>query len=176
MTAFNKTTISRNAFTAAFIVAAALTGMTASAHGGPSSQGPDAGPSKSMHKMSHHKGHGKQRGQRHGMRSLLKGLDLTEAQRDQIFEIRHANMPALREQRKQMRASRQALRALSVQANPDAADIQANTDALGKATAAMAALRVQTMNQVMNVLTDEQATSLRENMQKRKARGEHRRG
>jgi len=110
------------------------------------------------------------------MRSLLKGLDLTEAQRDQIFEIRHANMPALREQRKQMLASRQALKALSVQADTDAADVQAQSEALGKAAAAMATLRVQTMNQVMNVLTDEQATLLRERMQKRHARGDHRLG
>jgi len=160
---------------AALMVAAALAAVPVGAYAAAPAQYEPAGASEMMHKAGHHKGHGKHRG---GMRSMLKGLDLTEAQRDQIFEIRHASMPAFREQRKQMRAARQALRALSTQADVDAADLQAQTDALGRAVAAMAMLRVQSMNQVMNVLTEEQAATVREKMQAQaeRGRGQHRHG
>lgn len=176
MKAFTKKHTLLTGSVASLVLAAALTAFSVTVSAAPPSNGEPAGASKMMHKAGHHKGHGKQRGHRHGMRSLLKGLDLTEAQRDQIFEIRHANMPALREQRKQVRAARQSLKALSVQAEVDPAALQAQTDALGQSVAAMATLRVQSMNQVMGVLTEEQADQLREKMAKRQSKGQHRHG
>jgi len=174
MSAFPKKSALLTGSIASLVLAAALTAFSVTASAAPPAHGESAGGSKMMHKAGHHKGHGKQRGHRHGMRSLLKGLDLSEAQRDQIFEIRHANMPALREQRKQQRTARQTLKTMAIQGNVDPAALQAQTDALGQAVAAMAALRVQSMNQVMNVLTQEQAVQLRERMHKRQAKGQHR--
>src|SRR5919204_5125222 len=40
---------------------------------------------------------------------MLRGLDLTEAQRDQIFKIHHDQVPAMREQMKQVRHAREDL-------------------------------------------------------------------
>ena len=38
--------------------------------------------------------------------AFMRGLDLTEAQRDKIFEVRHAAAPMLREKGKQVREAR----------------------------------------------------------------------
>jgi Spy/CpxP family protein refolding chaperone len=96
----------------------------------------------------------------------LRGLDLSEAQRDQIFKIHYDQMPAMREQMKQVRHAREELMKASSAERFDDARARQAADALGKAVSAMAVMRAQTMNRVRAVLTPEQRSRLDERMQR----------
>lgn len=106
------------------------------------------------------------------MKLMLKGLDLSEAQRDQIFDIRHAAAPATRDAFKKMRQARKSLRELAMQGNASAEQIAQNTATLEQAVGELATVRTKTMSDVVSVLSDEQATKLRERMSRRGKRGE----
>lgn len=122
-------------------------------------------------------------GERHGPRGfdrfggdesgpLLRGLDLSDAQRDRIFELRHAQEPRQREQMKQLRASREALQALARSASFDAAQAQTLADQHAKAVSAMALTRAEFASKLRALLTPEQRKTLDE----RRARLEEERG
>jgi periplasmic protein CpxP/Spy len=98
----------------------------------------------------------------HGM--WLRGLDLTEAQRDQIFKIRYDQAPAMREQMKQVRHAREDLMKAASGERLDEARARQAADSLGKAVSTMAVMRAQTMNRVRAVLTPEQRARLDERM------------
>ncbi len=118
----------------------------------------------------------RQRGGRHGdVMRMLRGLDLTEAQRDKIFEIRHAQKPAMRTQMKAVQAARKDLRELALAPNYDAAKAQASADAFAKAMSRMALMRIDATRMVLVVLTPEQRKQLDERRAQRKAHG-HARG
>jgi len=107
-----------------------------------------------------------------GATRMLRGLDLSEAQRDQIFEIRHAQAPAMRAQMKAVHAARKDLRELALAPQYDAAQAQASADALAKATSQMALIRIDAMRKVLAVLTPEQ----RQKLDERRAQWQVRRG
>jgi len=116
-------------------------------------------------------------GMHHGARGdrtlrMLRGLDLSEAQRDQIFEIRHAQAPAMRAQMKAVHATRQELRELALAPEYDAAKAQASADALAKATSQMALMRIDMTRKLLAVLTPEQ----RQQLEERRAQWRARRG
>lgn len=112
-----------------------------------------------------------QRGERRDrMMRMLRDLDLSEAQRDQIFQIRHAQAPAMREQAKAMRAARKDLRELAMAPEYDAAKAQASADAMAKAMATMALMRVESTRKVLAVLTPDQRKKLDERREQWKAR------
>jgi protein CpxP len=115
-----------------------------------------------------------QRGGRHhgSEMRMLRGLDLTEAQRDQIFEIRHAQAPAMRAQMKAVHAARKDLRELALAPQYDAAKAQASADALAKATSQMALMRIDVTRKMLAVLTPEQ----RKKLDERHAQWQARRG
>lgn len=109
------------------------------------------------------------RGGRHdGAMRMLRGLDLTEAQRDKIFEIRHAQAPARRAQMKAVHAARKDLRELAMAPNYDAAKAQASADAFAKAMSQLALMRVDAARKVLAVLTPEQRKQLDERRAQRK--------
>ena len=116
--------------------------------------------------------------QRHdGPAMQLRRLDLSEAQRDQVFKIYHAQAPAFHEQMKQLRESRKVLREAASSDSYDAARAKAAADTQGKAVAQLALLRVQTAQQVRAVLTPEQRAKLdemRSHRGHREPRGERR--
>ncbi|MDX1376775.1 MAG: Spy/CpxP family protein refolding chaperone [Burkholderiales bacterium] len=117
------------------------------------------------------RGGAKHRGHRHdGMQRMLRGLDLSEAQRDQIFEIRHAQAPAMRAQMKTLHAARKDLRELALAPQYDAAKARASADALAGATSQLALMRIDTMRKVLAVLTPEQRKTLEERRAKWQAR------
>jgi len=97
----------------------------------------------------------------------LRGLDLSEAQRDQVFKIVHAQQPAMREQMKQMRQARRDLAEAATAERYDAARVQAAAEAQGKAATQLALMRAQTMQQVNQVLTPEQRAKLKERFEKK---------
>lgn len=96
--------------------------------------------------------HGGQSGARHAMGEL----DLTDAQKDQIFALRHAAMPALRDAMKTARASQQALRELahSGQFDPTKAETLANQAATARAQASLTRAKLQA--DIVALLTPEQ--------------------
>jgi periplasmic protein CpxP/Spy len=107
------------------------------------------------------------RGMHHGGPGMmLRGLDLTEAQRDQIFKIHHDQVPAMREQMKQVRHAREDLMKLASADRFDEARARQAADTLAKAVSAMAVMRAQTANRVRTVLTPEQRQRLDERMQR----------
>ena len=57
--------------------------------------------------------HGERHGAHGGGMRALQALNLTEAQRDQIFKIHHDQAPAFREQMKKVRAAREQLQTLA---------------------------------------------------------------
>ncbi|MDR2187625.1 MAG: Spy/CpxP family protein refolding chaperone [Azonexus sp.] len=103
----------------------------------------------------------------------LARLDLTEAQRDRIFDIRHAQAPLQRDNMKAMMKARSDLRALA--ASPDYSEAKAKelADAVAAAAGKMALDRVKAERQIQEVLTPEQRQQLaqmKDERQERKAR------
>lgn len=99
-----------------------------------------------------------------GQEHFLRGLDLTEAQRDKIFELRHAQEPVLREKRKAAAKAREELRNLGRAESFDAAKAKVVADAHGKAVSEMMLLKAQLHAQVRAVLTAEQKKRLDERL------------
>lgn len=104
---------------------------------------------------------------RHGGPMMhLRGLELTEAQRDQIFQIFHEQAPAMREQMKQIREARINLAKAAGGDRYDEAAVRAAAEAQGKAVTQLALLRAQSMQRVRAVLTPEQRAKLKERFEK----------
>jgi Spy/CpxP family protein refolding chaperone len=91
-----------------------------------------------------------------GMR-MLRGLDLTPEQREQARKIFEEQSGAFRANAEAARAAHEALRKAAVDPN---ADVRALADAVGKAHANAAVLRVETMRRVAALLTPEQRQKL----------------
>jgi Spy/CpxP family protein refolding chaperone len=96
------------------------------------------------------------------MPPFLRGLDLTEAQRDRIFEITHAQAPLMRQKFKEARTAHEALRdlAISAQYEDGRARVLAAEDA--KAGADLALMRVRSEHEIFALLTPEQRKTVQE--------------
>lgn len=110
------------------------------------------------------------RGHRGGAMMHLRGLDLTEAQRDQIFKIFHEQAPAMRDQMKNMRSARRDLAQAAGGERYDAERVRAAAEAQGSAVTQLALLRAQTMQKVSALLTPEQRAKLKERFERRSGR------
>ena len=110
----------------------------------------------SMHSGMHRGMHGG------GGMMEMRGLNLSEAQQDQIFKIQHDSVPAMREQMKQVRKARTELRQIAMADKFDEAKARQAADAQAKAMAAMAVMHAQNMNRVRQVLTPEQRQKMDE--------------
>lgn len=108
-----------------------------------------------MHEMRG--GHG---GFQSGGMNFLRRLDLTEAQRDQVFKIFHDQAPAMRERMKAARSAQQELRNAMAAPSFDSARVRQLADAVGKAHADAAYARAETMSRVVALLTPEQRSKL----------------
>ena len=97
-----------------------------------------------------------------GIPRQLRRLDLTEAQRDRIFDIMHAQAPTMRNTAKAMQKAQSDLRDLT--AAPDFSEAKAKqlADAAAAAMGQMALNRAKTERQVYDVLTPEQRKQLAE--------------
>lgn len=103
------------------------------------------------------------RGPRGGMRMMgdhlppfLRSIELTEAQRDKIFELQHAQHPKQRELMKAVQYSRDAMHALSRNDSFDAVKGRSLADAHGKAVADMALNHAEMETRIRAILTPEQ--------------------
>lgn len=135
--------------------------------------GAQAGPQKMLMKQHAHWRHGGEhhrsmRGDAmrgHGER-FLRGLDLSDEQRDRIFEIRHAAAPKIREQAKVLRETRGEFSRLALSSEYDEAEVRALAERNAQAISEMAQLRARSMNEIYKVLTPEQQTKLQERRSK----------
>ena len=112
--------------------------------------------------------------QAHQMRGgmgMLRGLDLTEAQRDQVFKIFHDQAPAMRERMKAARSAQEELRKAASASSFDSARVRQLADAAGKAHADAAYARAETMSRVAAVLTPEQRAKLQQLSERGPRRG-----
>ena len=121
-----------------------------------------AAQARSMH------GHGGYHGQ--DMRGGLRGLDLTEAQREQVRGIFKEQAPAMRERMEIARKAHQELRAASLAPGFDSARARELADTAAKALADAAVLRAEAMSKVVALLTPEQRAKLDERRAKREER------
>lgn len=87
---------------------------------------------------------------------FLHGVDLTEAQRDKLFELKHAQEPILREKAKVASKVQMELRHLVHMAGFDGARARSLADAHGMAMADIAMMHAQFESQVLAMLTPEQ--------------------
>lgn len=101
----------------------------------------------------------------------FRQLNLTQAQRNSIFDIKYKSMPTMRQHYQQMRDTRLALREASAGANYDAAKVRSLADKLGKLQADAAALRAADQHRIFAVLTPQQQTQLQKMRDMRPAFG-----
>jgi protein CpxP len=90
----------------------------------------------------------------------LRALDLTEAQRDQVFKIFHDQSPAMHERMKAARAAREDLQKLAAASAFDRQRARAIADTEAKAIADMEVMRAESLARVREVLTPEQRAKL----------------
>ena len=148
------------------LVATALAiAIPASSFAAPGNEGPDMPPPPGMG-MSMGMDHGfGQHDREPGMR--FERLGLTEAQQDKLFDLRHAQEPALRNAQKDVMKARRALHEAAGSDTYDATRIAALADQLGRAEAAVAKLHAEGMHQFREVLTPDQRRKLDEHREPR---------
>jgi Spy/CpxP family protein refolding chaperone len=93
---------------------------------------------------------------REPMPPFLRGVTLTEEQRDKLFEIMHAQMPALRNREKELRQSHEGLLKLSLNGEFDDLKAKALADAGARAMAEIALMRARLDHKIYRLLTPEQ--------------------
>lgn len=93
---------------------------------------------------------------------FLHGLKLSEAQRDQIFNILHAQAPAMRDQFKQMRRTHEALAALAMAPQFDENKARQLAAEHAKVMATLGLMRTRTEHEIFKVLTPAQQQQVRQ--------------
>jgi protein CpxP len=141
---------------------AALAGGTAIAvaqppQGGPGVSGPGRGPRGGM------------RGGFGGMLPL-RGIDLTDAQRDQVRSIMESHQAEFEQVRTKLREGHRALASASNGQTVDEAAIRAASTTLAAAMADEAILRAKVRSEVFGILTAEQQQKLQERQAERRQR------
>ncbi|MDX9944562.1 MAG: Spy/CpxP family protein refolding chaperone [Azonexus sp.] len=104
-------------------------------------------------------------GMKHEGMAMMRGLhrlDLSEAQQDKIFDIMHAQAPAMREQMKQLRKAEDELRELRTSADFNERKAKQLIERIANQRAEHELARLQAERKVMDVLTPEQRQKLSE--------------
>ncbi|MEI8301798.1 MAG: Spy/CpxP family protein refolding chaperone [Burkholderiales bacterium] len=131
----------------------------------------------------HGRHHGGHEGMRRGMgmemgmgmgtgMEFLRGVRLSDAQRDQVFSLMHQQAPIMRDKVKALGKTRQELRALALAPQFDEARAKSLSDGLASGIADMAMVRARTANAVWQLLTPEQKAQV-EARRARADAGEH---
>jgi periplasmic protein CpxP/Spy len=103
----------------------------------------------------------------HGPMRALRGLDLTDAQREQARAIFKEQAGALRERMQAARSAQQELRALAFSPSFDSGRARDFADTAAKAQADIALMRAESMSKVVALLTPEQRAKLEERRERR---------
>ena len=158
MTNISPSNIKRFLAAASLVLAVPL--AASASQGGPRGAGGECG---AMDGRGHYGRHGGDMGHAGRMGPhYLRGLNLTEAQRDKVFDIMHAQAPLMRDMAKAHQKAEDELRKLA--AGPDYSEAKAKAlgDALGKSVGEMAMARAKTDRQIFEILTPEQRQQLAE--------------
>lgn len=107
-------------------------------------------------------GHGKS----HGPAHFLRGLNLTEAQKDQVFTIMHAQAPIMRDTRKQHWALKKELMAVTQADQFDDAKAQQIANKIATLEQSKVLNRARTHAKILAVLTPEQREESRARIEK----------
>ncbi|WP_181376127.1 Spy/CpxP family protein refolding chaperone [Novimethylophilus kurashikiensis] len=99
---------------------------------------------------------------------FLHGLDLTESQRDAVFDILHAQAPMLRDRMKALRKGEEALRGLTLSMSYDEDKVRELLEENSENLAELTKLRIQGEHRIYTLLTAEQRKLVAE----RKSKGE----
>jgi periplasmic protein CpxP/Spy len=103
-----------------------------------------------------------------GMHRMLRHLDLSDAQRDQVFKIFHDQSPAMHERMKAARAAREDLQKLAAASAFDRERARAIADTEAKAIADMEVMRAESMARVREILTPGQRAKLDQMRERRR--------
>lgn len=98
------------------------------------------------------------RANKDGVPHFLRGLDLSQAQKDQLFTLRHDQAPIIREQQKQRHELMQALRDTTHAQSFDDAKAQQIAAGLANLERDQVLMRARTQAKVYALLTPEQRT------------------
>lgn len=99
----------------------------------------------------------------------LRGIALTEVQHDKLFELLHAQAPAMRERANAVRKAEGELQSLAFAADFSEARAKSAAEAAGRAQGELAAARLRVDRQVAELLTLEQRRQLQERRWPREA-------
>lgn len=94
------------------------------------------------------------------MPPYLRQLDLSEAQRDRVFEIMHGQAPAMRKKVKAARNAEESLRKLVVSAEYTEPKARELSDEAARVTADLSLARAKAERQIYEMLTVEQRSQL----------------
>lgn len=112
-------------------------------------------------RMSHdHKEHGPHAKGPETMPPYLHGLNLSETQKDQIFQLMHGKAPQFRELGKKARQTQEELGKLTFSENYDAAKAKSLTDSAARNHSEMLVLRTALDQQIYSLLNAEQRKKL----------------
>ena len=168
MSALIRPSLLRGAAGALLISAGAVFSQSALATPATPSAAPaSAGGHESADEHRHGRHHGGHEGMRRGMgmgmemgmgtgTEFLRGVRLTDAQRDQVFSLMHQQAPVMRDKVKALGKTRQELRALALSPQFDEARAKSLSEGLASGIADMAMARARTANAVWQLLTPEQ--------------------
>jgi len=106
-----------------------------------------------------------------GIPPYLRGVDLTEAQRDKLFNLMYAQLPTMREQGKLRHKTMQELRALSNAESFDDAKAQQLAAQLATLEKDMVLARARNDAKVFAILTPEQRQQVQDARKAREERG-----
>lgn len=110
-----------------------------------------------MAKMGQHQQReGRAFGGHEGTPPFLRGTNLSEAQKDKIFELMHKQAPAMREKAKASQQAQNELRQLSLSDSYDEAQAQKLARNAADAQSEMSLLRAQNDQKIIALLTPDQ--------------------
>jgi protein CpxP len=90
------------------------------------------------------------------LHGALRGLDLSDQQRDKIFDIVYAQEPAMRNKVKELRRQREELRQASLTSHYDVKRVRELADAQARTIADLEVMRAETSSKIFALLTPEQ--------------------
>jgi periplasmic protein CpxP/Spy len=91
-----------------------------------------------------------------GPHGALRGVDLTDEQRDKVFDIQYAQQPAMRDRMKEMTRSREEIGKLVASKSFDVKRVRELAGAQAKIMTDLIVLHAETDNKIYNLLTPEQ--------------------
>ncbi len=111
----------------------------------------------------------------HFLHFMLRGLDLTDAQKEQIRGLLEQEREGAEDRHTALRDAHQSLHQLATAETYDAAAVKAAAETIGRLSAEMAENRARVGNSIYQVLTPEQRQQLEERHERRIARRQERR-